>query len=435
MIFPNNDDGCGWLNQLAPRTPNVELLDSIQCDWLIIGAGYTGLSAARQLAALRPNDHIVIVDAQRAGEGASARNSGYLVDSTLNDGHLTGEHLSLYKQKYDLNRAALETVKRFVDAYQVDCDWDDSGKFHATSMLKNEAKLTQFHQTLASCGIKSSLLAGSELHERLGTKFYRMAVHTEGGVMLQPAKLARAMITTLPNNVALYENTPVHKIEYGSKKVSVTTHQGSVTAKQILLCANGFLPSLGAFTQRAFPLTLTASLTRTLTEQEYSSIGSPKPWGLLSAQAMGATVRLTEDKRIMIRNTAEAITGVHLSTQALQRRIHVHQQGLEKRFPSLPDNLIEHSWAGITCISGNSANIFTRVSENCLAAGCYNGGGIGLATHFGEQLAYLAIGENTPEIEQINQRPQPNWLPPQPFLQWGVKMRLAKDRLFAKAER
>ena len=56
------------------------------CDWLIIGAGYTGLSAARKLSQLLPNKKIILVDAQLAGEGASSRNSGYLVDTTLNDG-------------------------------------------------------------------------------------------------------------------------------------------------------------------------------------------------------------------------------------------------------------------------------------------------------------------------------------------------------------
>ena len=52
---------------------------------MIIGAGFTGLSAARKLAELHPEKEIILADAQLAGEGASSRNSGYLVDTTLND--------------------------------------------------------------------------------------------------------------------------------------------------------------------------------------------------------------------------------------------------------------------------------------------------------------------------------------------------------------
>ena len=78
-----NDKNCSWINDLNPRINIKSLQLNVDCEWLIIGAGYTGLSAARKLAQLYPNQKIIIVDAQLAGEGASSRNSGYLVDTTL----------------------------------------------------------------------------------------------------------------------------------------------------------------------------------------------------------------------------------------------------------------------------------------------------------------------------------------------------------------
>ena len=90
-----NDNGCSWVNDLIPRTNIKSLQSNEDCDWLIIGAGYTGLSAARKLGQLYPNQKIIIVDAQLAGEGASSRNSGYLVDTTLNDGSVSYTHLTL----------------------------------------------------------------------------------------------------------------------------------------------------------------------------------------------------------------------------------------------------------------------------------------------------------------------------------------------------
>ena len=94
-----NDKYCSWINDLNPRS-NIKLLNKNKfCDWLIIGAGYTGLSAARKLSELNPNQKIIVVDAQLAGEGASGRNSGYLVDTTLNDGFTSNKELSNYKKK------------------------------------------------------------------------------------------------------------------------------------------------------------------------------------------------------------------------------------------------------------------------------------------------------------------------------------------------
>ena len=97
-----NDNTCSWINDLTLRS-NIQTISSdLDCEWLIVGAGYTGLSAARKLGQLYPNHKILLVDAQLAGEGASSRNSGYLVDSTLNDGFTSNKELDNYKKKADI---------------------------------------------------------------------------------------------------------------------------------------------------------------------------------------------------------------------------------------------------------------------------------------------------------------------------------------------
>ena len=94
-----NDKTCGWINDL-PKRINVKSINKDEnCDFLIIGAGYTGLSAARQLSKINSNSKIIIIDAQLAGEGASGRNSGYLVDTTLNDSYSFKRDIDAYKKK------------------------------------------------------------------------------------------------------------------------------------------------------------------------------------------------------------------------------------------------------------------------------------------------------------------------------------------------
>ena len=106
-----NDKTCSWINDLTPRS-NIQILSSdLDCEWLIIGAGYTGLSAARKLGQLHPNQKIILIDAQLAGEGASSRNSGYLVDTTLNDGFTSNKELENYKKKTNIYELGIQVVK------------------------------------------------------------------------------------------------------------------------------------------------------------------------------------------------------------------------------------------------------------------------------------------------------------------------------------
>ena len=114
-----NDNSCGWINQLNKRT-NIKLLEEdIFCDYLVIGAGYTGLSAARKLSEVDKNKKIVLIDAQLAGEGGSSRNSGYLVDTTLNDGFTSNKDKENYIIKTNIYKLGIEAVKKFIKQYQV----------------------------------------------------------------------------------------------------------------------------------------------------------------------------------------------------------------------------------------------------------------------------------------------------------------------------
>tara|TARA_B100001121_G_scaffold292895_1_gene294965 strand:- start:721 stop:1074 length:354 start_codon:yes stop_codon:yes gene_type:complete len=109
-----NDNNCVWLNHLPDRSKPKVLNESIETDYLVVGAGYTGLSAARVLARIDPSKRIVIVDSQFAGEGASGRNSGYLVDTTLNDGFSSNKDLENYKIKSDIYKLGIEAVKNLL---------------------------------------------------------------------------------------------------------------------------------------------------------------------------------------------------------------------------------------------------------------------------------------------------------------------------------
>ena len=429
-----NDNGCSWINDLISRT-NIKTLNSIEeCEWLVIGAGYTGLSAARKLGQLYPNQKIIIIDAQLAGEGASSRNSGYLVDTTLNDGFTSNKELANYKKKTDIYNLGINCVKKFINEYQVDCDWNDSGKYFASSKPEDKKILTKFSNTLSQLGFKHKLLSNNELSKRLGTSFYDIALHTKGGILLHPGKLVRAMIDVLPKNIILYENSPLLNWSKNKEIIFCNFKSGRIITKKIIFATNGFLKSLGVKSNYNFPITLTASMTRSLTDREFKSIGEPKEWGVLPVRPMGATIRMTKDRRILIRNTAEFYNPFKMPKSDLDKRSMNQKIGIKKRFPHLPEDIIKSSWSGVVSRSRNGSQIFEKIDKNIFAAGCYNGSGIGVGTLFGEQIAIKASNEYSREIDIIEMREKPTRLPPQPFLNLGIKIRLLFESIRARDE-
>ena len=69
----------GWVDLIHPREPSKRLTTDLDARWVIVGAGFTGLSCARRLAELNPNEKIILLEAREIGQNASGRNSGYAV--------------------------------------------------------------------------------------------------------------------------------------------------------------------------------------------------------------------------------------------------------------------------------------------------------------------------------------------------------------------
>jgi glycine/D-amino acid oxidase-like deaminating enzyme len=429
-----NDSYCSWINNLDKRTNIQVLLKDLECEWLIIGAGFTGLSAARKLAEIYPDKTITLIDAQLAGEGASSRNSGYLVDTTLNDGFTSDRDLENYKKKTDIYKLGIKAVKKFIQEYQVDCDFNECGKYYASSKIDDQKILENFSKILSKLNYENHLLFKDDLKKQLGTNFYNIGLYTKGGILLNPGKLVRAMINALPNNVNLLENSCLINWKINNGKIICEFEKGTINSKKIIFATNGFLKSLGIKKNYNFPLTLTASMTRPLTNKEYSDIGSPKEWGVLPVRPMGATVRMTKDKRIMIRNTAEVSNPFKMSKMKLDKRSAIQKIGIKKRFPQLPNDIIESTWSGVVSRTRNSSQIFEKLDDKVFVAGCYNGSGIGVGTLFGEQIAIKASNETSEEIKIIEKKKKPTRLPPTFFLDIGVKTRLMYERLRSRSD-
>jgi glycine/D-amino acid oxidase-like deaminating enzyme len=126
--LPSDDEYCGWKKHLPDR--GFQLLSGDKsADWVIIGAGFTGLAAARQLALSRPDDNIILMDAQRIADGASGRNSGFLIDlpHDLSAPDYVG-NLNDAQNEMAINRAAITHLRDIVKQEGIECHWRECGK-------------------------------------------------------------------------------------------------------------------------------------------------------------------------------------------------------------------------------------------------------------------------------------------------------------------
>ena len=428
---------CGWI-ALAGTSPGRDhLKGSEKADWLIIGAGITGLSAAHSLAELHPEARIVVVDRQRAAQGASARNSGYAVaHENPGDDELIGKSgFAGFAVDSSIGQAAGDEVRMRIARHRIDCEYRNCGYYFAVNDPRKLSHVDAKLKTLNAVGASAQFLQGEQLAQKLGTRHYQAAIWCgNGNALLQPAKYVKGLLDALPANVTVFENTEITGLErLSGGRIRANGTQGSIEASQVLVCLNAFIPRAGIDNSATFAMELSASLTRPLTDKEYQAIGGVEPWGVLSTRPLGATVRLTPDRRVMIRNTAEYRTRDLSNSDLLQRRKH-HVLGLQRRFPGLGEQDIHYTWTGHLSATRSGQPYFAKVEEGIYAvAGC-NGSGVARGTLWGRLLAEVASGVSSPLLQSVMDRAQPGWLPPRPFFDIGAVLRMRMEAVRAKTE-
>ena len=409
----------GWVDLIPPRSPRPKLTSNLEAKWLIIGAGFTGLSCARRLAEINPNDQIILIDAREIGQNASGRNSGYAVAHSHFSGVYKDSQLSQYQRVDRINQAGLNSLRFLVAENNIACDFKDTGIYHTAADNNSSKKCDDFIDYLEKREINHTPLSQEQLQKHLGTKWYQKGVKVENGALVQPAKLVFGLADNLPKNVVLYENTPALKMITG-KTNEIVVPNATITAEKVIMACNYESLAYGQPKQRVLGVTLSGSITRVLTKDELKGLGNQSSWGVLSLHSGGATVRLTSDGRISIRNTAEYNNQSLLTDHQLLKRQEIHRQAFNNRFPQLSHVSFEHCYSGVEGVSVNKTNIFNKLSKSLYFAGCYNGSGITKGTAFGMGIAEYVCQNESALVSDCLATAKANWLPPKPLLDVGA---------------
>ena len=418
----------GWYAVLPEPGPVRRLEGDATADWVVVGAGFAGIAAARRLAQLHPDDRIVVLEAQRLGWGACGRNTGFMIDlpHELNSESYAGarEH---DLQQIRHNRAGIRFARETVADLGIDHMIQPLGKYHGATGGAGMRALTDFTRHLDSLGESYTRLDRGGMREVTGTEYFVGGIHTPGAALVQPAAYIRGVAERLSDKVEFYEESPVVRIEEGDAPRLVTP-KGSLSAGRVILTVNGHLESFGYFKRRLMHVFTFASMTRPLDIDERKSLGGRDEWGLIPADPMGSTVRRYVDPsgghRIVVRNTFTYNPTMETSDAEIARIGRNHDTSFAARFPNLGNMEMAYRWGGHLCLSLNSVPAFGEVAKNVFSACCQNGLGTVKGTLAGKLAADQAAGGNDPILADFLAMEGPRKLYPEPFMTLGARAKL-----------
>ena len=437
--LPRDPGPAAWNKILAPRQSAPQLDQDISCEWLVIGAGFAGLSAARRLAQLRGGDKIVVIDATTIGDGPAGRNSGFMIDlphDLSSEEYTSSLDRDLWQIR--LNREAIAFARDAAEEYEMpDEAVDACGRINGAADENGLKHNREYAAHLKNLGEEFEELDAKAMKAVTGSDFYSTGLSMPGTCLLQPALYIRGLADGLQNKVTLFENTPALSMEKQGVDWQVKTPKGIISTPKIILAVNGHAESFGFFKGRLMHVFTYASMTEALSEDQMKALGGERRWGITPSDPMGSTVRRISGiggDRIVVRNRWSFDPSMEVSDARIERYGRDQDKGFLRRFPMLQDLKMEYRWSGRLCLSYNSAPAFGEVDDGIIAACCQNGLGTAKGTLAGIAAAEMVLRANSHLADELLAAPAPQKLPPKPLALIGAKASIAWREFKGRAE-
>jgi len=376
---PTNDE---------PRTTNLERL---RCDVVVVGAGYTGLSAARMLA--RAGATVQVVEKEVVGWGASSRNAGQVLTGLKVD---AGSLVARYGESRarELFTAANESAARLAAVIReefIDCDYARTGHVQAASKPAHFDAFKEEQALLERVfDHRVELVARADQRSEIGSDIYHGLLRDEHSAAINPARYVNGLATAAVRvGVRITIDTAVSAVRRDGGRFRVATTRGEISAQDVLLATNAYTDaSAPALQRRLVPVGSYVVVTAALTDEQADTI-LPRRRMAFDSRHFLHYFRLTPDRRLLFGGRAEFSRPDDASTQ---RAAEILRADLQRVFPQLTGIAIDYAWSG--------AVAFTRdqmpragMLDGLYYAGGYGGHGIAMATYLGELIGRRMAGE------------------------------------------
>jgi len=406
--YPAYPDLCGWNALLPSRPARPAAQGRLQVKHAIVGAGFTGLAAARRLSELDPGADIVVLEATTVGEGSSGRNSGFMSPADI-AGSIDASAVEKNIARNRYVGEAFDELVHLVEAHRIDCDLIACGRIKAAATPGGEASVRDLQKVCDALAVPYQMLDRAQLATWTGADYYRLGIYSEVGHLVQPAALIRGLADALPQGVVLHEQSPVVSLRKQGLKWLIETPQAQITADTVLMAANSYVKSFGYLRDRLVTIYTYAAITEPIRPADQGHLGAQAAWGVLPAHRLGTTLRRVGADRLLVRSLYAYEQGVSASQAqaALLDRFH-------RRYPGLKYVGFEHVWGGTTALTMNGAPYWGRIDDNLYASAGCNGSGIVKGTALGKRLAEFALGRSV-DADLLAAYGTANWIAPEPL--------------------
>jgi gamma-glutamylputrescine oxidase len=407
-------EGSYWIDPPQRLAP---LSGAQQCEFAIIGGGFTGLSAALRL--IEKGHQPLLLEAEFCGAGASGRNAGH-VTPTIGKDIKTCIQLYGEKRGLQLVHFAEQAIREFeavLARYGIECDYERTGNIIAGVHESQRESLRAGAAAAGKLGIDLRFLDETAMRRRGLPAAFRFGVLEGMGGTIHPGKYVLGLRqAAIHAGARIYENSPVRRIERG-RGVVLHTDAGTVRASRVLLASNAYTPpAFGWLKSKIAPIRIHQFVTRPLTGPEMSAVGWYGREGIYTAHEILENFRLTRDNRIV--GGSKDFTyayGSRLAPGYQQASFDLIERAFRERFPMLGHVPIETFWGGWIAMTLDFLPCLGTLGRDRAVSyytGC-NGHGIPQCTLMGSAMADDLLGAGSQWVELFRRRTFP--LPPEPL--------------------
>ena len=401
-----------------PGFEAVPVEGDVACDVAIVGAGYTGLSAALRLREAHGAD-VRVLDAAAPGWGASGRNGGFccLGGAKLDWAPMIARHgLAEARRLFEVQQDSVALVRTFCQERGIDAWISGEGELslaHKPARLRDlEAERTFLKETF---GHETTLL-GPEALRQQGTH----APGLHGGLWnpvgfgLHPLRYLRGLAAAaVEQGAVLHGQSRVVAWEQRPGRHRLMTERGSVTAPKVVFATNGYTPEalVAPLRGRLLPVLSNILVTRPLTETERGTQGWTAATMAYDTRNLLHYFRLLPDGRFLFGGRG-GTDGADAASAVAERRL---RRSFEALFPAWRGVEHSHFWRGLACLSSNLTPYLGALDDarTVWTALAYHGNGVAMASWSGRALAdHLADSTKRPALPGFMTRlPRPFPLP------------------------
>lgn len=361
----------------------------------ILGAGYTGLSAARRLA--KSGASVVVFDGAAVGSGASSRNAGQVLTGLkLEPATLVARYGEAgARELFDVSRDAITALEAIVSEERIDCDLERSGHLQAAAKPSHFEAFKEEQALLARVfGHRVSLVAASDQQAELGARGYHGLLLDEESRALNPAKYVHGLAAAAQRAGALIvEHTAVEKMTRNGADWTVewraSTGAGQIRARDVLIATNGYTDTAAPGLQRRLVPIGSYIITTPPLAPETAMRILPKRRMVFDSRYFLHYFRLTADNRLLFGGRAEFSRPTRESARRAEA---ILRRAMSSTFPELSATPIDYAWSGLVAFTRDQMPHAGRMDDMFYAGG-YCGHGVAMATYLGNLIARRMAGE------------------------------------------